>query len=533
MHKESIKRFNEIVRVFTLYGFGYIIDNKITKENKSAKNLRKAFEKLGPTFIKIGQILSTRPDLLSQEYIEELSKLQDDVTPEKFTDIDNIFFNEFHKHIEDCFVHFEKKPLASASIAQVHSAILQTGEKVIVKIQRPGIEEKIKLDLSILRRIVKLSKTKFFDVIIDPEEALNELSISTERELDFKTEAINMLKFKQLNENVAFSYAPYLIKSLSSGKILTMERIYGFKINDIKKLDEYGYDLKDLGKKLALSFFKQVFTDGFFHGDPHPGNLLIHQGKICFIDFGIMGSISDSLKNFLNEAIIAVVFKDLDKIVSIVMSIGIKKGPVNKNKLYEDIDGLFSNYLYTSLKNIKISVLLQEIFYCAQNNNIMFPTDLTLLIRSLIIIEGVMAKICPEIQILDIAISFVKNNSRTLLLKNIDLYEVLIYFYKFAKNFSIFPSKFIEIMNNVLNGRSKIQLQIPNLNKFTNELNKMANRLIFALVTSSLIIGSCLIISSKVGPEIYNISIIGILIFIVSAFMGFLLLISIIKSGKL
>jgi ubiquinone biosynthesis protein len=533
MYKKSIKRFKEIVRVLSLYGFGYIIDSKIIKEHNSSVNLRKAFEQLGPTFIKIGQIMSTRPDILPQEYIDELSKLQDNALPEKFEDIDSVFFNEFNKHIEDCFKYFEKKPLASASIAQVHTAILSTGEEVIVKIQRPNIKEKIQLDLSILHKIIRLTKSKLADILIDPEEALNEIFLSTERELDFKIEASNIKKFKELNKNVAFSYTPYIIDNLCNSSVLTMEKIRGFKVTDMERLQEEGYDVNDLGKKLALSFFKQVFTDGFFHADPHPGNLLIFEGKICFIDFGIVGGISDSLKNSLNEAMIAIAFKDLDKLVSIIMSIGIKKGPVDKNKLYADIDRLFLSYLYTSLKNIQISVLLQEVFNCAKNNNIKFPTDLTLLIRSFIIVEGVITKISPDIKILDVAIPFVKNNSKLTLIKNIDFYDVLIYLYKTTKDLSSFPTKLTELLNNVLSGRSKIQLQLPSVERAIRELNKITNRLIFALLTCSLIIGSCLIIALNNGPKIHNMSIIGISMFAASIFMIFILLISIIKSTKL
>jgi ubiquinone biosynthesis protein len=532
MHNNSIQRFKEIISVLARYGFGHIVDSKIKKQY-FPENLRKAFEELGPTFIKIGQVLSTRPDILPPEYIQELSKLQDNASPEKYEDINNVFFSVFNKNIEDCFLSFEKEPLASASIAQVHNAILKNGKEVIVKIQRPEIMEKIKMDLSILHRIIKLTKTKFSDALIDPEEALNELISSTEEELNFKIEALNIKRFRNLNNNIAFCYTPYIIDELSSDKVLTMEKIYGFKINDLEKLKEGGYDLNDLGKKLALSFFKQVFTDGFFHGDPHPGNLLINEGKICFIDFGIMGNLSESLRASLNDAIVAVVFKDLDKLISIIMSIGIKKGFVNKNKLYEDIDYLFSRYLYTSLKNIHVSILLQELFNCAKNNNIKLPKDLIVLVRSLVIIEGVVAKIAPDTQILDVAVPFVKNNSKLSLLNNIDIDDLLIYSYNFTKDLSRMPTRFIELINTMLNGRLKVQLQITNLNKTISALNNMINRLVFALMLSSMIIGSSLILTNNVGPKIYDISVIGVAGLTISAFMALLLIISIIRSRKL
>lgn len=532
MYNSSIERFKEIIGVLARYGFDHITDGKMKKQN-IPRNLRKAFEELGPTFIKIGQILSTRPDILPPEYIEELSHLQDNASPESYENINNVFFSVFHKNIDDCFLHFQKEPLASASIAQVHNATLKNGKEVIVKIQRPEIKEKIKMDLSILHRIIRLTKTRFSDALIDPEEALNELMSSTEQELDFKVEALNAKKFRNLNNSVAFCYTPYVIDELSSTKVLTMEKIYGFKINNFSKLKEGGYDLQDLGKKLVLSFFKQVFTDGFFHGDPHPGNLLINEGKICFIDFGIIGSLSDSLKSSLNDAIVSIAFKDLDKLVAIIMSIGIKKGFVNKNKLYEDIDYLFSRYVYTSLKNIHVSTLLQEIFNCAKNNNIKLPKDLILLVRSLVIVEGVAAKIAPDIQILDIAIPFVKNNSKLSLLEKINLDDILMYSYNFTRDLSRMPNRFIEIINTMLNGRLKIQMQITNLNKSINSLNKMINRLILSLIICSTIIGSSLILRTNIGPKIYDFPAIGLIGLMLSLCMSLVLLILIIKSGKL
>src|SRR5665647_1475741 len=358
MRLNSVNRFREIIKVLGYYGFGYIIDNKFNKQNKLPQNLRKAFEELGPTFIKIGQILSTRPDLLSPDYIVELSKLQDNVLPESIETIEKIFFDQFSLTTTECFERFYEIPLASASISQVHKAVLKDGRMVVVKVQRPDIAQKMKLDITILMRIIKFTKVKLFsDALIDPEQALHEILLITELELDFKNEAQNINTFRTFNKDIAFLYVPYVVENLSSTKVLTMERIYGFKIDDMKKLLIGHYDLEDLGKKLALSYLKQVLQDGFFHGDPHPGNIFVYEGKICFIDFGIMGSLSNSLKSTLNDMISAVAFNDINKMISSLLSIGIKKGYVNRNKLYEDLDYLLLNYLSVSLNNIQISVM--------------------------------------------------------------------------------------------------------------------------------------------------------------------------------
>ncbi len=534
MHGGSnVSRFREIVRVLAFYGFGYLIDSKLNKEQKSPENLRKAFEELGPTFIKIGQILSTRPDIMSTPYIEELSKLQDNVPPESFEAINAVFCEEFSRTVDDTFSYFNKTPLASASIAQVYTATLTNGQEVIVKIQRPRIEKKMRQDIAILGRILNLTKSHFSDAFINPQEALQELLSTTELELNFENEANNIRKFKELNSNIACVYSPFLIDSLCTKKVLTMEKINGFKIDDKKKLDAGGYEQEDLGRKLALCYFKQVFTDGFFHGDPHPGNIFISGGQICFLDFGIMGSFNSSLKVAMNEAIVSVALKDPNKLLKVILSIAIRKGIVNKNILYEDILYLFDSYLYTSLQNIKISILLQEIFDMCRRNNLQMPKDFVILSRSVVIIEGVVAKISPDMKILDIAVPFVKSNNKDAFLKALNLNEILLHSYGFVRDSSVLPTKILELTDSLINGRAKIQLQLSDLNKPVNEVNKMMNRLVFGLIVASMIISSSTILTSNVGPKLYEMSIIGITGYALSAVMALWLLISIIKSGKM
>jgi ubiquinone biosynthesis protein len=312
-----------------------------------------------------------------------------------------------------------------------------------------------------------------------------------------------------------------------------MEKIEGFKITNMKKLIEGGYDLEDLSRKFTLSFFKQVFTDGFFHGDPHPGNVLINEGTICFIDFGIMGNLSKSLRSALNDAVTAIAFKDTDKLVSVLLSIGIRKGYIDRSKLYEDVNYLLSSYISTSLQNIKISVAIQEVIECAKRNNLALPKDFTMLMRSMLIVEGVVAKINPDMKVVDIAVSFVKSSSKSFLFNELNSDELILRTYNFIKDSSKIPTKFIELSDAVLNGRAKIKFELASLDKSIGELNKMTNRLVFALIVSAMIMGSSMILNSNAGPKIYNTSILGILGFGAAAFLGFWLLISILHSGKM
>ncbi|MCQ2969755.1 MAG: AarF/UbiB family protein, partial [Clostridium sp.] len=308
----SGERVKEIIKIFTKYGLSYIIDKKNKKDKKSPANLRKAFEELGPTFIKIGQILSTRSDLIGEEYIKELSKLQDKAIVERFSEFEDVFRSEFSKELLDSFFYINKNPIASASIAQVYLGVLKDGREVVIKIQRPNIKERMYMDLDILISLSEKYNYVFKESVVNVKDTLMEIKKSTINELDFILEANNITKFKELNQGRDCIYVPYIVNELSGEKVLTLENISGFKINDIKAIEEYGYDRDELAKELAVSYFKQVVEDGFFHADPHPGNILISNGKICFIDFGIVGELSNDFISRLNNVIIGLVIEDID-----------------------------------------------------------------------------------------------------------------------------------------------------------------------------------------------------------------------------
>ena len=528
---KSRYRFQEIIRVFISYGFGYLIDSKFNNSKKSPINLRMALEELGPTFIKIGQILSTRPDLLPEEYINELIKLQDSAPEESFENIKSVFEESINKKIYDCFLYFSKKPTASASIAQVHEAILNDGRAVIVKIQRPNIYNTMKTDIDIIKKIIKLSKGRIDIDIVDPLAVIEELESTTEKELDFIDESKSIVKFRENNENISPIYAPDVISSLCSVKVLTLEYINGFKINDMKMIEKKGYSNKDIAKKLALSYCKQIFDDGFFHGDPHPGNLLISNGRICFIDFGITGELDEGLKNWLNKAMIAVATGDKNKIVDFILAIGIKRGKVNKGNLYEDVSYLFTTYLNTSLKNIKIAVLLEEMFSIVKNNNIQFPKELAILFRGLVILEGVIAEVDPQLDIISVITSFVKGKNKMLLIKDINEEELVLSAYSFFRDASRIPSKAVEALSSISDGRAKINFNITDLENSVDHISNMVNRLVGALLISSLIIASSLIISNNVGPIYKGISLMGIAGYIISAIFAIFLLIAVVRDG--
>ncbi len=531
----SKKRFREIVRVLGSYGFGHMVRVK-TKSDKlknDPKNLRLVFEELGPTFIKLGQILSTRPDILPVAYTAELSKLQDSAPDFSFETVAKIIEEELGRPIGEVFSYINKNPLASASVAQVHEATLLSGQEVILKVQRPDIEDALIEDLHILITITKKAPTTLRDVFLDPVEALEEILESTKIELDFNNEVNAMLRFKTENETIKCIAIPEIYLPLCTKRLITMEQIKGFKITDQDSLEEAGYVPEDIGQKLILSYLYQIFTHGFFHGDPHPGNLIIHEGKIYFIDFGIMGTLTHKSKKALNNLLKAMVKKDITELVNLILNLSDQKGPVDKNELYDDMQHIVSFYLQSSLQHIEVSKLFMDLFEAARKNNLKLPKEFTTLLKSLLILEGVLSELAPELSIMEIAKDYLKQDMDIPILPKFSLDALVMDSYSFVRESIRIPAKISTILDNFISGRGKIKLDIVNFESKWLDFNKMVNRMVYALVVSAIIIASALIIRSGQGPTINGISIVGMMGFGLAGLLGIWLLFSIIKSGKI
>ena len=531
----SKKRFREIVRVLGSYGFGHMVRVK-TKSDKlknDPKNLRLVFEELGPTFIKLGQILSTRPDILPVAYTAELSKLQDSAPDFSFETVAKIIEEELGRPIGEVFSYINKNPLASASVAQVHEATLLSGQEVILKVQRPDIEDALIEDLHILITITKKAPTTLRDVFLDPVEALEEILESTKIELDFNNEVNAMLRFKTENESIKCIAIPEIYLPLCTKRLITMEQIKGFKITDQDSLEEAGYVPEDIGQKLILSYLYQIFTHGFFHGDPHPGNLIIHEGKIYFIDFGIMGTLTHKSKKALNNLLKAMVKKDITELVNLILNLSDQKGPVDKNELYDDMQHIVSFYLQSSLQHIEVSKLFMDLFEAARKNNLKLPKEFTTLLKSLLILEGVLSELAPELSIMEIAKDYLKQDMDIPILPKFSLDALVMDSYSFVRESIRIPAKISTILDNFISGRGKIKLDIVNFESKWLDFNKMVNRMVYALVVSAIIIASALIIRSGQGPTINGISIVGMMGFGLAGLLGIWLLFSIIKSGKI
>lgn len=519
------RRLKEIIAVSVKYGLKNGINDP--------KAFRLALEELGPTFIKLGQILSTRPDIIPKSYIKELEKLQDNVTPENFNIMKKEIEKELGANLEDLFLYFNEKPIASASLAEVYYAKLKSGEKIVVKVQRPFVREKMMSDIAILKKLAPFIKFTTSGNFIDVEEAIEELNIAAEKELDFLNEVKNINLFSENNKNIRFITVPKTYEDYCSKKVIVMDYIDGIKVDQVEKLELEGYDLQDMAKKLIYSYIKQILEDGFFHADPHPGNLIIHNNKIGFIDFGLMGFLDPNLKNKFNEFIEAIAEEDYNKMTRIVLKIGIQKGPVDIKVLRSDIENMYNQYMEQSIYDFDLPEMIEEIFHICKRNNIHMPKNVTLLIKGLMTLQGVIVKLDKEISIMDVTLPYVQNHLIKEKLGNINFLDGIKYIYTIVKSNLEISTKLLDLIEQTINGRFKLNLQVKNMEKSINELNKMVNRLVFAIIVAALVVSSSLAMNVDVGLKIYGISIVGLVGYLGAAIAGFWLLISILRSGKL
>ncbi len=494
---------------------------------------RLAMEELGPTFVKMGQILSTRPDLLPQRFIDEFQRLQDEVKPENPGVIRAIVEDGLKAPIEDVFAEFDEKPMASASVAQAHLARLKDGRRVVVKVQRPGIRDTMESDFRLLRRAAPLLRFAPQGKVLDPGEVLDEIWETTKLELDFAVEAVNMERFAENNRDNPLIASPRVHREYTTGNILIMEHIDGVKISDLDALRREGHDLHDLGLRLADNYFKQVFVDGFFHADPHPGNIVVAGPTIVYLDFGIMGALDKQMREGFNMFLSGVVDHDLDAMCRAILRIGVRRGPVDRGRLYSDIEGVYDKYVDVPLVDMDLRDLIADVFRVCRGNNVTLPREMTMLLRGIMTLEGVVSGLGPEINLMEVAVPYARDYifGPNDVLR--DIREQIRNIHAISRLVSRLPHKFVGLLNNLLAGRFNLQVEYRGMDRAVSQLSRMANRLVFGMVLSALIIASSLVLSAQVGPRIAGFPAIGLIGYLGAALMGFWLLASILRSGRM
>ncbi len=521
---DESRRLEEILSV--------IKKHKIVKNGLTPENLRSIIEDLGPTFIKIGQIMSSRTDVLPKEYCEQLELLRADVKPLSIETIKEEIETELGKKIEEVFASIDEKPLGSASIGQVHSATLLDGRKVVIKVQRPYVADMMMKDFALLSKAATMLKLAPVNNTIDFNMVLHELEEVSKDELDFRIEANNTLEFYENMKDIKYVTCPIIEKELTTQRIMTMSYVKGFSIGNLEKLEENGYDRKEIAVKLVTNYMKQVIDDGLFHADPHQGNILIDEGQIVWLDMGMVGRLSKKEAGIIRTAVNAVSRKDVNLMKSAVLSFGKIKGEINHSKLFSDIDEIMDKYCSSSIEELDIGALLDDIIALATKHGIALPEGFSMLVRGLITIEGVIAKLNVDVNMVELFTSRVVDE----FIEGFDLKKELAYnttsIYDSAKKMLVIPSLAADTMKTLIKGNTKLNVEIEGYEAIIKRFEKIVGDVIVCIITAAILLSSSLICMTDMQPKILEIPAIGFFGFVAAFIMGVYLIIEIFRRKK-
>jgi ubiquinone biosynthesis protein len=546
----NIVRYRQIISVLIKHGFvdlihrskiskyidyGKKIANKdvvIENELSTEERIRKVFEELGTTFIKFGQILSSRPDLFPNDFILELKKLQDSIPPFPTEEAISLIENELNQNVGDLFAYFNPEPLAAGSIAQVHRAKLKNGAEVVIKIQRPGIKKMIDADLEIMRHLALLIERNISEAkYVGPLDLVEEFSLSIEKELDFTIEAANLERFSinfKDDENIV---TPRLYKKYSNEKILTMEYIDGVKLNSITANSLAYLDRKEIVERGAESILKQIFIYGFFHGDPHAGNIFVLPGnKICFLDYGIIGKLYGKSKDDFSDMIIGILKEDNKLLLKAVINLSYSVDLSERDKFERQLFDLADELKYKNLKDINLTKLFQRLMRILIHHKYRIRPNFYLLMKTIITIEGIGRELYPEFNIASHLEPFVKELIKNKIRPSRIFDESKSFALDLVDLVKSFPENMSDIIAKIKSGKIHIEMEHKGLDSVMERFEATYNRLTIAVIIASLLVSSSLVILSKIPPTWNDIPIIGITGFIISSFLGLLLIFRILKK---
>ena len=547
-------RYAQIVKTLVKYGFEDIAHS--LKKGGSAVLLRKrhdrgvegnikdisrwqrirmVLEELGTTFIKLGQMLASRPDLIPAELLEELERLQD-LTPTFESSLAIKLVEEnLGRRLNEVFASFDQRPLASASIAQVHRAVLHDGKEVIVKVQRPAIQEQIEVDVDILRTLARYAEKYLEEMkLYNPTAIVEALEHTLEQELDYRHEAENIQRFyRNMKKGKRDIVVPQVYLEYSSMSILTMEYIEGFKINNLSAYALHQISKKEIAIKSMDSFFEQVFVDGFFHADPHPGNVFVNEeGKLCYLDYGMMGKVADRDKELLGDLFIAIEIQAPERILQAIKGLAKIEEVENEKALMNDIEILSDTYYSAELEDIQLSKLLKELRGIILKYKLRIPADFFLLFKALSSMESNVRLLYPEAKIFD----NLRPHARKLIMRRVNpfkrLKSVYLSLYDFVELLENFPGDMKKILNKVKQDSFKVEIEHKGLSELRISLEEISNRISMSILIAAMIIGSSLIVNSKIPPFVQGIPILGLMGFILAVLLGIWLIFSIVRSGK-
>ncbi len=551
-----LNRYRQILAILFKYGFGDLIERlnieqyieiglRMISNNKRQphpvrrltrpQRVRMALEELGTTYIKLGQILSTRSDLVPIRYIEELSKLQESVTPFSFMEVKKVIKSEFDKPVNLLFEEFYKKPLASASIGQVHKAVLKNGETVAVKVQRPNIKNIVEVDIEIMLHLAMLMERNIEEMaFFRPVKLIEEFSRGLEKELDYNREADNLERFSRQFFTDHTIYVPKVYREMTTERILTMEFIDGINISDTQAIDRARLSRKKIVNRGADLFLRQIFDHGYFHADPHPGNIRILSGNVlCFLDFGMMGIIDRYTKADFVDLIYSVVKQDEARATRTLLQLTSWEKEPDLRLLERDVSELMGNYFYKPLKDIEIGKLVQQMIELNSRYSLRIPPGIFLMMKTLSTIEDIARNLYPDFDMVTHLAPFIRREKTEKFHPKKIAESILDISGNFFDFFNKFPREALDVIRIIKRQRLQVHFEHHGLEKMIETHDRISNKISFAIIIAALIIGSSIVIIAKIPPLFFGISFIGIIVFVAAVILGGWLMIAILRKGKL
>ena len=526
------RRLREITRVLLKHKLEFGI---------TPEKIRKVAEDLGPTFVKAGQILLMRDDLIPLAYCEELKKLRLNVAYMPFDVVKGQIEKTTGKKVEEIFKSIDEKPLGSASIGQVHKAVLLNGEEVVFKVMRPGIYKMVESDIRLLKTALnaqnlipnKNSSNIDFNVLID------DIWDIIKEEMDFRHEVRNCKLFGSLNQEFAYIGVPKIYDEYTYEEFYVMEYIDGIQVNDIKGLEEAGYDLHDIGEKLSNNFIIQIVSKGLFHADPHPGNILIRDGKIIWIDFGSVGLISKYDRSVYKRGIIAFINQDVYELQNIILSFGvINEESLDYSLLYSDIESMLFKYSGMSAGEVDMGVLLEELMKVIKHHPVVLPRGLTALGKSILTIQGLLNEVDPNIDLVSMFIGVIKND----ILKDTDYKQKTFVNASRAINAvsktAKIPSQVATLLDLGVKGRARVNLDIVNVESLNKTLKSAGTKIAYSLVIGTFALALSVIIAALLFSQkgllitLFAVAVSLLVIVVIGVLLVFLIILAIGKQFR-
>ena len=542
----GLARFKDIVMILMKYGFDDVINrleipgielikkiHKGSDELGTFERMRYALEDLGPTFVKFGQIMSLRPDMLPPQLIDELSKLQDEVAPVEFSQIKETVENNTGRPLQETFSIFDVEPLAAASISQVHRGILKKeGHIVSIKVQRPGIHSKIKADLDILAAIADQLHERIDDLkTYDLPNLVRVTRRNLLRELDFKREARNMKIAASFASEHSEIYIPEVYEEYCTERLLVMEYVQGIKLKDLDT--ENVIDPESMAKQGLKAAIKQILDDGFFHADPHPGNILIIEDeRLCLMDWGMTGRLSERDRHELIDLLKSVVDKDSEAMVYALVRLSSAEEAIDQRGLERELLDILDSYYAVPVKEMNIGQLLMAITELLRKYRLRLPSDLVIMIKALVTAEGTARIIYPDLNI----VAEAKDYISSLALERFKPKSLWRSFrFTLSEFFSLqkeLPRRMVQILNKADSGDLTLGFRHENLGPLRNTLDNITNRLTFGIIIAAMIIGSSMIITTGIGPFLFGFPALGVIGYLISGLLGLWLIFNIIRKRK-